>query len=105
MIPQALISGPAAAIDKFFPAPNLPGLQNNWVTNVPFSYNADNYTARVDHNFTELTKVFGETNISRYATQNPTYYPEPIGAGLSANDDNYTGTVSYTHLDVYKRQP
>jgi outer membrane receptor protein involved in Fe transport len=97
IIPQTLISGPAAAIDKFFPAPNLPGLQNNWVTNIPFSYNADNYTARVDHSFTELTKVFGETNISRYATQNPTYYPEPIGAGLSANDDNYTGIINFTH--------
>jgi hypothetical protein len=97
MIPQNLISPQAIAIDKYFPAPNQPGVTNNWATNIPYSYNADNYTARLDHSFTELTKMFGETNISRYVTQNPTYYPEPIGAGLSANDDNYTGIVNFTH--------
>jgi Carboxypeptidase regulatory-like domain len=97
IIPANLISGPAAAIDKFFPAPNLPGITNNWVTNIPFSYNADNYTARIDHTFTEQTKIFGETNISRYTTLSPTFYPEPLGNGVNANDDTYTGIINVTH--------
>ncbi len=97
MIPHALISGPASIINKYFPAPNLPGITNNWVTNIPFSYNADNYTARVDHSFSEQTKMFGETNISRYTTLSPTYYPEPLGNGVAANDDTYTGIINLTH--------
>ena len=97
IIPQNLISGPAAAINKFFPAPNLPGITNNWVTNIPFSYNADNYTARIDHTFTEQTKIFGETNISRYTTLSPTFYPEPLGNGVNADDDTYTGILNFTH--------
>ena len=97
VIPQDLISPQAAAIDKFFPAPNLPGVQNNWATNIPYSYDADNYTGRIDHSFSELTRMFGETNVSKYTTHNPTFYPEPIGAGLAANDDNYTGIINFTH--------
>src|ERR1700677_2108404 len=96
-IPTNLISSPAALINKFFPAPNLPGITNNWVTNIPFSYNADNYTARIDHNFTEQTKIFGETNISKYTPLSPTFYPEPLGNGVNANDNTYTGIVNVTH--------
>ncbi len=97
IIPANLISTPAAIIQKYFPAPNLPGIQNNWVTNIPFDYNADNYTARIDHNFTEQTKIFGETNISKYSTLAPSYYPEPLGNGVNANDNTYTGIVNVTH--------
>jgi hypothetical protein len=97
IIPRNLISTPASIIDKFFPAPNLPGITNNWVTNIPFAYNGDNYTARIDHTFTEQTKIFGETNISKYSTEAPTFYPEPIGAGVNANDDTYTGILNFTH--------
>jgi hypothetical protein len=96
-IPTNLISSPAALINKFFPAPNLPGITNNWVTNIPFSYNADNYTGRIDHTFSEQTKIFGETNISRYTTLSPTFYPEPLGNGVNANDDTYTGIINVTH--------
>ena len=32
-----------------------------------------------------------------YTTLSPTFYPEPLGNGVNANDDTYTGIINVTH--------
>ena len=50
------------------------GFLNNYVLNVPFRYNGNSYDARVDHYFSEQTKIFAKDE----------YVALPGGAGRRA---------------------
>ncbi len=67
IIPQSRISPIAQQIIKYLPQPNAPGILNNYILNVPFSYNGNSYDARVDHYFSDRTKIFGKFNTSHYS--------------------------------------
>ena len=97
VIPSTLISKPASIINKYFPAPNLPGIIQNYVANAPFPYNADHYTGRIDHSFSELTKISGIANFSIYKQQLLPAYGEPLGAGVGSDVNSDTAIVNFTH--------
>lgn len=97
IITPALISTPAKNINKYFPAPNRPGIVNNYVSTVPYSYNGSTGTGRIDYNFSERTKLSATTNISSYTIDSPTALPIPLGDGTTANDNTDTGIVNLTH--------
>jgi len=82
---------------QYFPQPNLPGFLNNYVLNVPFSYSGNSYDARVDHNFSERTKVFAKMNTSRYEVVQGSVMPAAVGDGTTARDYTITGALNLTH--------
>ena len=97
VIPSTLISAPASAIAKYWPAPNLPGISNNYVEVIPLAVNSNTYTARLDHNFTDLTKIAVTSNVSDATIKQSGLYGEPLGSGTTADDKTVTEIVNFTH--------
>jgi hypothetical protein len=59
VIPASMINNVAAAYASYYPAPNRPGTQSNYFTNMlrPYDYNA--FMGRVDHNVNTANRIFG----------------------------------------------
>jgi outer membrane receptor protein involved in Fe transport len=97
VVPQNRISPISQQLIKYFPQPNTPGFLNNYVLNVPFSYNGNQYDARLDHYFSEQTKIFLKMNTSRYKVVQGGVLGPIIGDGTTANDYTVTGAINLTH--------
>jgi hypothetical protein len=59
VIPPGLVSPIGLKILALYPAPNQPGFVNNFVTTTGGRYRYNQPTIRVDHNFTDKTKLYG----------------------------------------------
>jgi hypothetical protein len=99
-IPSGMISPIATALLAFSPAPNLPGITNNFVYNTP-TFEIDNrYTGRVDYQINSSNKITGRYF---YAGDGP--YLDGV-SGATNEYGNYTGYgsadqnagVTYTHI-------
>lgn len=97
VIPDNRISPIARKLIARFPQPNVPGLLNNYVTNVPYAYNGNSYDGRVDHYFTEQTKIFAKFNTSKYSVTQGAILGNEIGDGTVAKDYTVTASVNLTH--------
>ena len=97
IIPQNQINPIAQKLNSYLPKPNLPGIVNNYVVNVPYSYDGNNYNARVDHNFTALTKLSAEFATSHYSVQQNGVLGNAVSTSESAKDYTVTGIVNLTH--------
>jgi hypothetical protein len=91
------ISPIAQKLNAYLPAPNLPGILNNYVSNQPYSYDGNSYDARVDHNFTEQTKLFGKFATSHYNVTQAGVLGNAIGESLAAKDYTVTAIANFTH--------
>ncbi|MBZ5585709.1 MAG: TonB-dependent receptor [Acidobacteriia bacterium] len=58
LIPASQINTTAAAIARYFPAPNQPGFFNNYVSNVPFQRDYQKFDGRLDQHFSDRTSAF-----------------------------------------------
>ncbi len=87
----------ALKLDQYIPKPNLPGLLNNYVTNVPYPYNGNSYDARVDYNFSEQTKLFAKMATSHYADSQGGVLGNVVSDSDAAKDYTITGIVNLTH--------
>lgn len=96
-IPASRISPIAQQLIKYLPAPNLPGFLNNYVTNLPSAYDGNSYDARVDHNFTDQTKIFAKFATSLYSVTQGGVLGTAIGDGTVAKDYTVTASVNLTH--------
>ncbi|MDQ6706843.1 MAG: TonB-dependent receptor, partial [Acidobacteriota bacterium] len=96
-IPQSRFHPVAAALLKSFPQANRPGFSNNFNTNVPFTYDGNSYDARVDHNFTEQTKIFAKFNTALYNVLQKAPLGDVIGEGTTAKDYTITASLNLTH--------
>jgi len=97
IVPANMISPISKQLLQYFPQPNVPGLLNNYVLNVPFSYSGNSYDARVDHYFSEQTKIFAKMNTSRYQVVQGAVLGPTVGDGTTANDYTITGALNLTH--------
>ncbi len=91
------ISPIASKLNSFFPAPNLPGIVNNYLTNVPYSYDGNSFDARVDHNFSQQTKLFAKMATSHYNVVQAGALGNQIGDATQGKDYTVTGIVNLTH--------
>lgn len=96
-IPAGRIHPVSAQILPLIPLPNQPGLVNNYVTNVPFTYDGNTYDGRVDHNFSDNTKMFGKFNYSKYGVLQRAALGDVIGEGTVADDYTLTTILNFTH--------
>jgi Carboxypeptidase regulatory-like domain len=58
VIPTQLIDPTAEALLNYWPAPQLTGIVNNYLTNAASGSNSNEYVARVDHNLTQSQHLF-----------------------------------------------
>jgi hypothetical protein len=97
VIPANRINPITQQLLKYFPQPNVPGILNNYVLNVPFSYNGNSYDARVDHYFSEQTKMFAKMATSKYQVVQGAVFGPIVGDGTTAKDYTVTAVVNLTH--------
>lgn len=97
-IPTNLIVSQAQAINKFFVAPTNPtAIEDNYVWNAPNDYTADTYFGRADYNFSESTKLFGETGVQKTNFLTSGALPQPLGSGQTAHDTVVAPIINFTH--------
>jgi hypothetical protein len=102
IIPAGRLDANAIKLLNLYPAPNLPGLFNNYGANPVLRNNADQFDVRVDHNFSEKDSIFGRVSY----VDNPTFIPGPFtgiadGGSFSSGDQQARSlnlVVSETHL-------
>jgi len=102
ILPAGRLDANAIKLLNLYPAPNLPGLFNNYAANPKLSNNADQFDVRVDHNFSQKDSIFGRVSY----VDNPTFIPGPFGGiadggSFSAGDQeakSINAVVSETHL-------
>jgi outer membrane receptor protein involved in Fe transport len=97
VIPAQYLSPIAQKLQQYLPAPNLPGIENNYVTNVPYSYDGNQYDARVDYNFTEQTKMFVLMNTSKYNVQQSGVLGNIVSDSDVGKDYTVTAIINVTH--------
>jgi hypothetical protein len=81
VIPAGLLNPTSLAIASFIPAPNQPGLVNNFISNTPYANNYQKGDARLDYHFSDRMSAFaryGYTN--NYSVENSPLGPV-IGVG------------------------
>jgi hypothetical protein len=59
VIPPSLVSAIGLKIFSLYPAPNQPGFRNNFIATTGGLYRYNQPMVRVDHNFTDRTKLYG----------------------------------------------
>ncbi|MGA2429444.1 MAG: TonB-dependent receptor [Candidatus Acidiferrum sp.] len=102
IIPANRLDPNAIKLLNLFPAPNLPGLFNNYASNPVLSNNADQFDVRIDHNISQKDSIFGRVSY----VDNPTFIPGPFtgiadGGSFSSGDQEARSlniVVSETHM-------
>ena len=75
MLPANRLDQNAINLLNLFPAPNNPGLFNNFVSNPVLKNTTDQFDVRVDQNFSSKDSIFGRVTY----VDNPEFIPSPFG--------------------------
>ncbi len=97
MIPFGSINPSASAIASFIPAPNEPGLVNNFVSNVPFQHDYHKFDGRLDQHVSERTSAFLRFGFSNNHAIEQSPLGDVIGAGTRDRLLAYNSAIGITH--------
>jgi hypothetical protein len=94
IIPKAKVSQIGLNLLKLLPMGNQPGLYSgNYITNIPSQHRYNQPIARVDHNFSDATRVYGMFAYwSGNSTSNSSGFPG--AAGTDGNYDYYQSSLT-----------
>ncbi len=98
IIPPSELSPVALKLNMYWPQPNLSGLINNFVTNVPFRHDDNSYDVRVDHSFTSKTQGYVKFNTTDYNVFQGSATGNLVGTSYQANNYTITATTNLTHV-------
>ena len=104
-IPNTLLDPTALKLMNFYPLPNRAGAAvtgaNNFVGTAGLPTNSDQYTIKVDHNFSEKQNFFARWSQKRQFKQleGEFFGPDnPGGNGTLAPDNRFEGGAGYTYV-------
>lgn len=97
ILPTSELSPVSLKLNAFMPSPNLSGLTNNYVTQIPSSYNSNSYDGRLDQNLSDRTKIYLKFNTSRFKVKVGSLYHTGIGDDRVSTNYTLTGAVNLTH--------
>jgi hypothetical protein len=104
VIPEGRMDPVGRKIAALYPAPNQPGLVNNYAALVPQSDDANQYDFRGDHNFSERAKLFARFNKVDRNFLRGGICPPPGNCGVqltlpqSLTNDAWSAAAGYTHV-------
>jgi hypothetical protein len=104
VIPESRMDPVGRKIAALYPAPNQPGLVNNYAALVPQSDDANQYDFRGDHNFSERDKLFARFNKVDRNFLRGGICPAPGNCGAqltlpqSLTNDAWSTAAGYTHV-------
>ncbi len=100
-----LINPIGAALIKFYPKPNRPGVSNNYFVAAAAPTTSDEYLVRVDHNLSDATRLyFRYANKHEQKTNSPNYYDagfggsDPGGPGNVRPNNRYSLVAGVSHI-------
>ncbi len=97
-IPAAALDPLALKFQSLFPAPNLPGLTNNWTGTIEDKAPYLKWFGRLDYNISDRNRI----TFSITQSDNPAFFPSAVPIGDQSGDvDRYNTQVS----DVYTFSP
>jgi len=98
-IPTSLMSAVAKNLISYYPSPTNGGLANNFVAVAPAPTASDEWSLRIDHNFTDNVQSFARwSNKNEYKVGNPAFYGanDPGGPGLRQPNDRLDGAAGFS---------
>lgn len=103
IIPSNLMDNIASSIaqGKFWPEPKTSALQNNFTSAAAAAARSNEYSIRIDHNFSDRDRITGRWS-QKYESKinSPTYYgaSDLGGPGVVAPNNRYSSNVGYNHV-------
>jgi hypothetical protein len=103
IIPPGLLDtiAKSVATGGFWPEPNGTGLVNNFTAAAAAAAQSNEYSVRIDHNFSDNDRVFGRFSQKFQSKINsPTYYgaADAGGPGVTAPNNRYSANIAYNHV-------
>ena len=89
------------AAGKYWPTPTTNGLANNFFASVPASAQSDEYSIRVDHNFTDASRIYARySHKSEQKTNSPNFFGDsnPGGPGVYNPNNRWSFDLGYSHI-------
>jgi Carboxypeptidase regulatory-like domain/TonB dependent receptor len=86
---------------KYWPAPTNSGLANNFFASVPATAQSDEYSIRVDHNFSDVSRMYARySHKSEQKTNSPNFFGDsnPAGPGVYNPNNRWSAGVGYSHI-------
>ena len=86
---------------KYWPAPTTGGLANNYFASVAASAQSDEYSIRVDHNFSDASRMYARySHKSEQKTNSPNFFgdSDPGGPGVYNPNNRWSADVGYSHI-------
>jgi hypothetical protein len=96
-IPANRINPTAAAIASLLPAPNLPGFNNNFISNVPFRNHGNKADGRIDHHFSDRTHALVRYGFTNYWAAESSPLLDVLGAGTRTRNLNHNAVLGLMH--------
>src|SRR6185295_2838258 len=88
VVPAGRIDPKALKLMQLYPAPNLAGLNNNYVTNRTNNDDTHSFDIRVDHNFSSADRVFARYSFSDNHKVRPSPFDgDADGGGFNEGDE------------------
>lgn len=103
IIPSNLVDKIAGSIaqGKFWPEPTTSALVNNFTSAAAAAAHSNEYSIRIDHNFSDRDRLTGRWS-QKYESKinSPTYYgaSDLGGPGVVAPNNRYSSNVGYNHV-------
>jgi hypothetical protein len=89
------------AAGKYWPTPTTSGLANNFFASVPASAQSDEYMIRVDHNFSDVSRIYARyAHKSEQKTNSPNFFGDsnPGGPGVYNPNNRWSFVTGYSHI-------
>jgi len=89
------------AAGKYWPTPTNSALINNFTASVPASAQSDEFSIRVDHNISDLTRIFTRySHKSEQKTNSPAFFggSDPGGPGVTNPNNRWSFDFGGTHI-------
>jgi len=96
-IPTARFHPVANKLLPYLPSPNMPGLQNNFITNVGFQNDAKGIDTRVDHNFSQKAAIFVKYSFIKYDLINEAALGRKVGEGVMNDQQTHTASINFNY--------
>lgn len=104
VIPEGRLDPVGRKIAALYPAPNQPGLVDNYASLVPQTDDANQYDFRGDHNFSERDKLFARFSRLNLDNLRGSICPAPGNCGvpmtlpISRTNDAWSAAAGHTHV-------
>ena len=102
-IPSNLIDAISKSVAQgnYWPEPQTSALVNNFSASSSLPTTSNDYSIRIDHNFSQNDHIYGRWSQKYQSKVNsPTFFgaSDPAGPGVTAPNNRYSANVAYNHV-------